>query len=106
MTARSREEVDKLRAEMKRAVRYRDGPGDMNAVYLGGMATAAMLHIMGTSATQAARDDKSLIDVIDKASDGQIEEAWKYKGFQWILKQYRKAGSKLYRYEIIAIEIS
>lgn len=97
--------VDKLRAEMKRAVRYRSGPDLMNTIYLGGMATAGMMSRLGTSSTQAARDGKSLVDLIDDASDGQIEEAWMYDGFQWILKHYRKAGSKLYRFETKAIEI-
>ena len=97
--------IDELRAEMKRAVRYRSGSDLMNTVYLGGLATAGIMHCLGTSSTQACRDGKSLGDLIDAASDGQIEEAWEYQGFQWILKHYRKAGSKLYRYETTAIEI-
>ena len=97
--------VDELRAEMKRAVRYRSGPGQMNTVYLGGMAISGIMHCLGTSSSQASRDGKSLGDLIDEASDKQIEEAWVYGGFQWILNHYRKAGSKLYRYETTAIEI-
>ncbi len=103
--SRSKAEVDKLRAEMKRAVRYRDGPGMMNTIYLGGMASAAMYSRLGSSMTKAMRDKKSFQDLIDEASDGQIEDAWEYKGFQWILGHYRKAGSKLYRFETKAIEI-
>ena len=103
--SRSRVEVDKLRAEMKRAVRYRDGPGQMNVIYLGGMASAAMYSHLGTSMTQAMRNNKSFQDLIDEASDGQIEKAWEYQGFQWILGHYRKAGSKLYKFKTTAIEI-
>jgi len=77
----------------------------MNEVYLGGLATAHIMHILGTSATQAARDNKSLVDLIDEATDLQIEEANDYQGYQWILGHYRKAGSRLYRYDVIPVEI-
>ena len=103
--ARSRAVVDELRIEMKRAVRYRDGPGQMNTIYLGGLAETHMMHLMGTSATRASREKKSLLDVIDEASDGQVEEAWDYRGFQWILGHYRKAGSKLYKFTTTREEI-
>lgn len=103
--SRSKTEVDKLRAEMKRAVRYRDGPGQMNTIYLGGMATAAMYSCLGSSMTKAMRDKKSFQVLIDEASDGQIEDAWEYQGFQWILEHYRRAGSKLYRFDTTATEI-
>ncbi len=83
---------------MKRAVRYRDGPGEMNTVYLGGMASAAMYSFLGSSMTQAMRDKKSFQDLIDEASDAQIVEAHDYKGYQWILGQYHQGGSKLYEY--------
>ena len=84
------------RDEMKAAVQYRSGPGLINEVYLGGMATAGMMHIMGTSATRAAMEDHSLLDIIDNASDQQIDEAYNYKGYQWILKHWKKAGRKSY----------
>jgi hypothetical protein len=77
----------------------------MNTIYLGGMATAAMYSLLGSSMTKAMRDEKSFQDLIDEASDGQIEDAWEYEGFQWILGHYREAGSKLYRFETTAIEI-
>lgn len=93
------------RTTMRRAVRYRSGPGFMNEVYLGGLATTHMMHIFGSSATQAARDKKSLIDLIDEATDRQIEEANDYEGYQWILGHYRKAGSKLHRYNMVPVEI-
>lgn len=99
--ARSKIEVDKLRAEMKRAVRYRSGSDLMNTVYLGGMATAALFRRLGAEYAGTL----SIQEAIDQASDGQIELAWDYQGFQWILKHYRKAGSKLYRFETRAIEI-
>lgn len=98
--ARSKAEVDKMRAEMKRAVRYRSGPDLINTVYLGGMATAKIMSLLGSN-----YGEDSLQSAIDVASDGQIEEAWSYDGFQWILKLYRKAGSKLYRFETMAVEI-
>ena len=104
--SRNKAEVDKIRAEMKRAVRYRSGPDLMNEVYLGGMATAGMMHLMGTSATRASRDGKSLDDVIDDASDGQIEEAYDYKGYQWILNHYIQAGRKLYKFTTTREEIA
>lgn len=91
-----------MRAEMKRAVRYRSGPGMINTVYLGGMATAGIMRRLGTS----LGGDKSLQQAIDDASDGQIEEAWDYRGFQWILGHYRKAGSKLYEYKVTAVEVA
>lgn len=97
--------ANQKRSEMRRAVRYRSGPGLMNEVYLGGLATAFMMQIFGTSATQAARNNKSLVDLIDAATDSQIEEAHAYAGYQWILGHYRKAGSKLYRFETTAVEV-
>ena len=69
------------------------------------MATGAMYSRLGSSMTKAMRDKKSFQDLIDEASDGQIEDAWEYQGFQWILGHYRKAGSKLYRFKTTAIEI-
>jgi hypothetical protein len=77
----------------------------MNTIYLGGMATAAMYSCLGSSMTQAMRDKKSFQVLIDEASDGQIEDAWEYQGFQWILEHYRRAGSKLYRFDTTATEI-
>ncbi len=88
--SRSKVEVDKLRAEMKRAVRYRSGPDLMNTVYLGGMATATLFRRLGAEYTGGL----SIQEAIDQASDGQIELAWDYKGFQCILKHYRKASSR------------
>jgi hypothetical protein len=99
--SRSRVEVDAIRAEMKRAVRYRDGPGDMNTIYLGGLATAHMEHLMGSTYGGFV----SLQDCIDEASDGQIEAAHDYSGYQWILGHYIKAGRKLYNFKITAEEI-
>ena len=99
--SRSKAEVDKIRAEMKRAVRYRSGPGLMNTIYLGGLATAGILHCFGTTLT--LRTD--LQQAIDEASDGQIENAHEYQGYQWIPNHYQKAGSKLYRYETKATEV-
>lgn len=100
--SKSKAEVDKMRAEIKRAVRYRSGPDLMNTIYLGGLATGHILHLLGSS---YGAIDVSLQGAIDDASDGQIEDVWEYKGFQWILEHYRKAGSKLYRFETKAIEI-
>jgi len=77
----------------------------MNTIYLGGVASAAMYSCLGSSMTKAMRDKKSFQDLIDEASDGQIEDAWEYQGFQWILEHYRRAGSKLYRFETTATEI-
>ena len=103
--ARSKTEVNKMRAEMKRAVRYRDGPGQMNTIFLGGMASAHMYSCLGSSMTQAVMNNKSFQDLIDEASDEQIEDAWEYKGFQWILGHYRRTGSKLYKFTTTREEI-
>jgi len=89
------------RAEMKRAVRYRSGPGLMNTVYLGSLATAGLMRRLGGS----YGGKQSLQECIDNATDEQIEKGWDYEGFQWILKAYRDAGSKLYEYEVTAKEV-
>jgi len=100
--ARSKAQVDKIRAEMKRAVRYRSGPDLMNTVYLGGMATARMFHLLGAE----YGGDVSFQDAIDQASDGQIEEAHAYSGYKWILDHYIKAGRKLYKFTTTREEIA
>ena len=101
--ARSKAEVDKIRAEMKRAVRYRSGPDLMNTVYLGGLATAAIMRYLGSSYGDLG---VSFQDAIDNASDGQIEEAYEYSGYQWILGHYIKAGRKLYKFTTTREEIA
>jgi len=92
---------EKKREEMKRAVRYKSGPGLMNTIYLGSMASAALHRRLGGQ----YGDGQSLDTLIDNASDAQFKKAWNYNGFQWILEHYRKAGSKLYHYETKAEEI-
>jgi len=95
---------DQRRKEMKRAVRYRSGPGAMNTVYLGGLATCKLMSLLG--GRYGDKGNKGDLQwLIDNATDAQFEEAWNYKGFKWILEAYRKAGSKLYSYETIAVEI-
>lgn len=96
--------VDEKRAEMKRAVRYRSGPGIMNEVYLGSLATTHLYTYLG-AAHKLYDTDWTLQEAIDRADDEHILWAWEYEGFQWILNHYRQAGSKLYRYEITAVEI-
>lgn len=98
--SRNRKQVDAIRAEMKRAVRYRSGPDLMNEVYLGGLATAHIMSLLGGS-----YGNEPLQHAIDNASDGQIEDVYTYDGYQWILGHYKKAGSKLYEFETIRREV-
>ncbi len=93
-------ELEAKRAEMKRAVRYRSGLDLINTVYLGSMATASLMSRLGGN---YGKD--SLDKLIDNASEAQIQAAWDYQGFQWILKAYREGGSKLYRFVVQAVEI-
>jgi hypothetical protein len=92
--------IEEMRAEMRRAVRYRSGPDLMNTVYLGGMAAAGIVSKLG-----GRYGTDGLDDLIVNASEAQIQSAWDYDGFQWILKHYREAGSKLYEFEIVRREI-
>lgn len=94
------ETVESKRAEMKRAVRYRSGVNDIGGVYLGGLASARIVSLLGG---RYGKD--SMLPLIDKASDKQIEAVWAYSGFQWILKHYRAGGSKLFKYKVVAVEI-
>lgn len=96
--------VDEKRAEMKRAVRYRSGPGMMNEVYLGSLAISNLFTYLGL-ANKYGEVSWTLQDAIDKADDEHIMWAWEYEGFQWILNHYRDHGSKLFKYEIVATEI-
>jgi len=100
--SRNKIEVDKIRAEMKRAVRYRSGPDLMNTIYLGGLATAGVMRHLGAS----YGGKLSLQDAIDQASDGQIEDAYDYWGYQWILGHYIKAGRKLYKFTTTKEEVA
>lgn len=94
-------DIDVIRAEIKRAVRYKDGPGMMNTVYLGSLATA---HIMRCLGSRYGQD--SLQKAIDKASNDQIMKVYEYEGYQWILNHYKKAGSKLYEYDVTSREVN
>ena len=96
--------MEKKRAEMKRAVRYRSGPDLINTVYLGGMATARMISILSNGRHQYG-GKASLQECIDQADYKHLQQAWDYDGFQWILKAYREAGSKLHSFEVVATEI-
>lgn len=92
--------VEEARNTIKRAIRYRSGPGAFNEVYLGSMACAAITRKLG-----GRYGTDNMLDLIDKASMDTLRHVWDDKGFQWILGHYKNAGSKLYKYKVIAEEV-
>ena len=72
------------REEAIAAVNYRSGPGLMNEVYLGGLATAKCVSILG-----GRYGHDSLDGLIRNCIESQLSDLYRYKGFQWILGHYR-----------------
>ena len=92
-------QVDELRREIGRAVQYRSGPGMMNTIYLGGMASAGIMSRLG-----ARYGFDKMSEAIKQATPAQLIDVAEYEGFLWIYQHYVKAGRKLYDYEIIRKE--
>lgn len=72
-------ELNGRREEAIKACRYRNGD-----LHLGGMAAAHIVNMLGG---QYGRD--SLDDLINRATEGQLDELYAYQGFKWILGHYR-----------------
>lgn len=71
------DQVDKLSKDEKHslilaALDYQSGPGLMNTVYMGGLATASCSSVLGR---QYMRDTLSWEESLDKASSKQIDAA-------------------------------
>jgi len=92
--------VDQMREEIGRAVQYRDGPGMMNTIYLGGMAAAGIVSRLG-----GRYGEDSIEKLLVKATAAQLVDVAEYDGFLWIYGHYVKAGRKLFEFEIIKTEI-
>lgn len=73
----------------------------INTVYLGGMGTTQILRNLDRPGSRL-----SLQEAIDKASDCQIEAAYKCQAYQWILGHYRKSGSRLFEYTVTRNEVA
>jgi len=92
--------ADQMREEIGRAVEYRDGPGMMNTIYLGGMAAAGIVKRLG-----GRYGEDSIETLLVKATAAQLVDVAEYEGFLWIYGHYVKAGRKLFEFEIIKREI-
>ncbi len=73
------------RTQFKKACAYRSGPGLMNEVYLGGMATAQIIHYLGGEYGKI-----SIEMAVDTSTTPQLAAAENCEAYTWILKHYLK----------------